>query len=581
LRIRDLIILIIILCLYAVTLSATVIRIKRGPAANLPVKAPYGSMYQTKDTNKVFIGNSTSLLELRQRGYSGAQGLRGYRGYSGLQGLRGFRGYSGLRGYRGYSGLRGISGFSGEKSAPPLFCALSSGTTVVTYDVQGINPKPSPIKDFFVKLWQGATALSVTKTSGTTAGVRRFAWNTGATITGRKSQVYGSSTSAKFAPLVLSTYSASRGNGVLYVQITYSTANIVNNTVSGKRVCVTGIPIVVYKTPSDGAIGPVGPAGIVTRKSIFDNMTTGNSASNSPFQFRPSTVDSTTPALMGFRNYSGHAKIKFDGAGYQSFIDRNGYPVIKAGADGTVALFVNNVKWLDMTASKTVTVYRNAVAVYQIYSTGRWKGAENWPDAAHVAAGHTSLFTNQYGFRQYTSGGSGGGGGGSVTTDGVLDAIMSPIERALIKQPAATSAGSLAQLVVNDCHGVPTYTVSGDGSIIIMHNPRLDDRATGSSKMYPFINQTSVSRSTSVYVKFRSTVFPLRTTNFRLVHAAHPPADSYGGPVATTIWTSTSSARITPTSTLTAKCVHTVAINGVTNTCSSTMGYTWQFKTGN
>lgn len=378
---REIIILMLILIFASAAIAATTIRIKRGPTTRLPTKAPYGEMYQTKDTGKVFIGNSTAMLEWRQRGYSGA---------------------------------RGVIGFSGEKAAPPLFCALSSGTTVVTYNEQGITPVPSPIKAFHVKLWQGSAALSTTKTSGTTAGVRRFLWNTGAIITGRKSQVYGSSTSAKFAPSVLDTYSASRGHGVLYVLVVYSTASIVANQVSGKRVCVTGVPIVSNKVGTTGGTGATGPPGLSTRKVVFDLMTTGDSASNSTWQYTPLDNYSTT-WQMAFRDKDKAVRNAIGATGYQEFRSANGNEITRIMTDGTIMLFKNQVLRLHIKNDGSMKSYRNGVEVFELLSSGKWKGKEGWPTAAQVSAKKTFLYTDQYGFRKYTTGGSGDGGGAGMS----------------------------------------------------------------------------------------------------------------------------------------------------------------------
>jgi hypothetical protein len=154
----------------------------------------------------------------------------------------------------------------------------------------------------------------------------------------------------------------------------------------------------------------------------------------------------------------------------------------------------------------------------------------------------------------------------------ILQKIATPLESGiLIRQPGATSS-IVPLLQINDCTGVWTYQVTSDGCVTISGSPRF----YSATSFTPFANKTTANRSTTITARFAGPVLMSYTSSFRVYSTA-----SYKGPLPRSIFATTTSVTVIPTSTLSARHWYYVVISNLYNACNSALNYTWSFRTGN
>jgi hypothetical protein len=307
----------------------------------------------------------------------------------------------------------GVDYFDGRPGPPPLFCSISGGTRAITYDQTGLNPSPS-MRAFFARLWNGNSIV---------AALRQI-WYT---ATGRV-LVSGTATTASFTPSVFSSFSASKSNNYVAVQLTYS-ASAANG---GKRYCIASTPISITKQGTTGLQGPQGADATVAEPNVMGAFST--SRSNNPFRLRANSVNPQSKlefrdingnlqayiysnGRMTFRNHSANATLMQYSTGRQgnslSLLNRAGYQRVKMLNDGTVRILNSlGYLWLELHGdNREVTHYRGngTTVAFRVYSSGRWIGGEGLPASTIKQI----MYATPGGFRGYTTAAGGGGGSGA------------------------------------------------------------------------------------------------------------------------------------------------------------------------
>ena len=283
-------------------------------------------------------------------------------------------------------GETGASGFDG-RDALPYRCSVSVGTTgmaAVTYDADGLNPSVSTLGPFFAWLYEGSSMITPT-------AYEWYAptWRT--QLVYPPTEAYGAQIKRQyFEPRVQAVYSSVRSNNYVSVQMRFSSTIIPY----GVRYCEASFPITVTKAGAQGAKGDASVAQ-VTANAVYGAFSSNRS--DLPFVLR-SYTSGRVPKLV-IKDSLGNVRNWTDALGYQSFQDANGYVVVRTQTDGTIALLKNDVTRLTLSNSGTVTVYRNGSPVYEIYSTGRWKGPEGYPTTVTKQI----PYVTQSGFRGYTT----------------------------------------------------------------------------------------------------------------------------------------------------------------------------------
>lgn len=150
--------------------------------------------------------------------------------------------------------------YDGAPGRDSLFCQFSSltGNTAITYDKNGLNPLPSSLTSFILKVYHGAVevvAQTITYWTG-----------------GSSNRVYGSGTGSRsFTASIKPRYSQYSSNNQVFAMAMYS-------SIYGKQYCRTSAAIAVNKIGGDGGAGATGPAGPVTNISVgtVTNLVSGS-----------------------------------------------------------------------------------------------------------------------------------------------------------------------------------------------------------------------------------------------------------------------------------------------------------------
>lgn len=318
-------------------------------------------------------GEKGEPLWQTQGGFNGKGQL--WIGYSTPQGRTAYKAYS------SFIPVFGRDYFDGA-TIQPLFCNISGGTVSYQYDQAGLNPAPASTA-MKLRLWLGNSRITPKHNRWDAAGI-----------------VYGNRTGASFTPTVQTSYVTA--GSIVVGQGAYSTAI----GYGGKRWCTAATPVAHSRTGATGATGATGPPGLSTRKVVFDVLSSGSQTNTTPFSFRPFNNLSTSYQIA-VRDYAGNVRQKTSGHGYTEFLSANNAEVVRIMTDGTIMMMKNGVLRLHLKNDGSAIHYRNGQAVFQVWSTGRWKGGEGYPSSA---AKQIPYVTPQ-GFRGYTSGGGGSGGG--------------------------------------------------------------------------------------------------------------------------------------------------------------------------
>lgn len=276
-------------------------------------------------------------------------------------------------------GPQGIRGYDGREA---LRAVILNGFLTVQYDADGLNPQVSSANPFAVYLFEGSNAVASDK-------ILSYDWYIPAVdtqLTYPAYEVDGMQIHRQtFAPGVYSKYSSGKSNNYVKATVTH---------VSGRQASVS-VPVSITKQGGRGYTGPQGAAASVTADSVFGAFSTHRS--DKVLVFRP--LSSTQGPLLGTKDKGGNARWWVDGLGYMHFMDDNGFGMIEMQSDGTIKLLYQNQLRLQFKSGSPVTIFRNGVPVYEVYSTGRWKGQEGYGKTA------TKIFpyVRPDGYRSYTS----------------------------------------------------------------------------------------------------------------------------------------------------------------------------------
>lgn len=361
-----------------------------------------------------------------------------------------FKGYSGPPGYTPHLGVDYFDG----RTIPALFGNISGGQGHA-YDQTGLNPTPAPTA-YKSQLWLNGTRITPL----------RQAW----VATGH---LAGSGTGSSFTPSIHFNYSSNWGARIVLYQTYSTTAGY-----GGKRYHVTTIFPAITRKGDTGATGPQGADATVTRTAVFNVMSSGSKLSNTTWQYRPFSNLSTN-WLTAYRDYAGNVRQKINGHGYTDFLSANGADVVRIMTDGTLMLMKSGVLRLHLKDDGSITHYRNGQQVFNVYSTGRWRGAEGYSSSALKQI----PYVTPGGFRGYTTMRTGGAGGaypgGSVNGEFQYRASATTFgSAALLRYTAVARSGSTVTqagiinganlpLVIYNAARRVVFAVRSSGAVII------------------------------------------------------------------------------------------------------------------
>lgn len=304
----------------------------------------------------------------------------------------------------GPTGSRGYDGWDGDS----YFCYIDNGPLSVVFDANGLVPKydPSPYYGRMTVNGSAALGLSVRWSTYDSAN-SHVTGSFGGTVTG-----------TQFTPTILAAYSSAKKYNSVWAN--FSTA---------KLKCKASIPVVVTKIGATGAKGDPGDLSNLTRLDVTNVL---DNASDTAIYVQPATNSGTVP-MIGVRDYPGNVRNYIDSSGYQYFKDVNGYALVKIQTDGTLLLldkpgypraqlnnlgrlilkdFANKQRVFINSSTATIQTFRKdgTTIGFQVYSSGRWVGAEGQP-----ASNGQCLAADTNGRRYWTNCGSGGGTPGGTT----------------------------------------------------------------------------------------------------------------------------------------------------------------------
>jgi len=299
----------------------------------------------------------------------------------------------------GPQGPRGYDGFDGATGTPALTCWIDSGPLAWTYDQYGLLPVPA--------MFPYTAKLYVQNTPVTPA---TYHWRLPGSNTLLAMGQY--STQASFSPTRFGIYSASKSNNWIAVDLTYGGMN-----------CRAVAPIAATKIGAQGIQGIPGDLSNLTRGDITTHLA---EPSNTAVTLQPATSSPTTE-MFSVREYGGSVRNYIDAQGYQYFKDANGWVLAKIQTDGTLLLLdqsgvtrfradlagqvtladKNSLRrvFVNATTATIQTFRRDGTTIgFQIFSSGRWVGAEGQP-----GSNGQCLAADTNGRRYWTTCGAGGG----------------------------------------------------------------------------------------------------------------------------------------------------------------------------
>lgn len=265
--------------------------------------------------------------------WAGSQGPRGYRGYTGAAGVAGAAatvsvgttttvayevpanvtnsGTSSVailnftipRGQRGYDGRDGKT----------LTCYVT-GIQTITYDANGLNPKPTliPFASYLYK-------------NGNLKNAQTISWSVPST----KTLLSGSGSSQTFTPSVFGIFSASKSDNRVMALLGYSS-----------NYCRAVAPVSITQVGQQGIQGPPGQDATVTKPAVLSTFL--NTAGGGALFIRQGN-DGDTATQLGVMDRNEFPRFYVTGNGNVYLTNASGSYHTKIGGDGRITSYYGGV----------------------------------------------------------------------------------------------------------------------------------------------------------------------------------------------------------------------------------------------